>query len=78
MGKAWIAGYFPVRDVADTMADKFIQQDIPVLTVPNNIKNTSDLPQQNQNINRTTNSYHLSQQNKDKNLSTNLYDLSQP
>ena len=46
--------------------------------VSKNIKNSTYLPQQNQNLNQTNNSYNLSQLNQIKTLSTNLYDLSQP
>ena len=60
------------------MSDAFLQQDIHMLMVPNNIKNSTSLPQQNQNLNQTTNLYDIPQQNKIKTLSTNLYDISQP
>ena len=57
------------------MADTFPQQDMPVLMVTNNIKNWTSLPQQNQNINQTTNSYNIYQRNQIKTLSNNLYDF---
>ena len=69
--------YSPVREVAYTMDNTLLQQDIPVLMVPNNTKNSTYLTQQNQNLNQATNSYNISQLNQIKTLSTNLYDLSQ-
>ena len=48
---------------------------MPVLMVTNNIKNWTSLPQQNQNINQTTNSYNIYQLNQIKTLSKNLYDF---
>ena len=73
-----IASDYLVWALAATMADVFIQQDISVVVVPNNIKNSTSLPQKNQNLNQTTNSHHLSQQNQIKTLSTNFYGLSLP
>ena len=56
----------PKRAVDTKMANPFLQQDIPVLMVTRNIKNSTYLPQQNQNLNQTTNFYNLSQRNQIK------------
>ena len=73
-----IASDYLVWALAATMADVFLQQDIPVVVVPNNIKNSTSLPQQNQNLNQTTNSYNIYQRYQIKNFSTNLYGISLP
>ena len=48
--------YSLVWDVAAKIADVSLKQDIPVLIFLNSIKNSTSLPQQNQNLNQTTNS----------------------